>query len=351
MSWSPLNDLLPNLAVNALALDPGDTNVLYAGTGEGFFNFRSGIQGAGIFKTENAGDDWDPVGGTDQSVDFHYVNDVVVSPVSSQRVYAATRTGVFRSLNAGGMWAQVLVSNAANGNYGCTDLAIRANGSADVLFAACGAGASDLQPPPQGHIWRNLDAGGARRLDRRVHGGGNETDLAGDRCASQPNIVYALSATVATGAFEDGLHAVFRSTTKGDPGSWTARVRNTSPVALNRVLLNQRDGSVPNRMRLVRGNELQRARLVCQRDRRRPGAIRTGLGWRRRSIPLRRRRSELGDGFALVVDGGAAQPTGLRTWRPARPRFSPGLQRHHATNALRRQRWRNLPDGQRRGSR
>ena len=211
MSWSPLNDLLPNLAVNALALDPGDTNVLYAGTGEGFFT-EGRHSGRRVFQTESAGADWDPIGGTDQSVDFHYVNDVVVSPASSQRVYAATRTGVFRSLNAGGLWAQVLVSNAANGNYGCT-----ISQFAPTARPTCSSQPAELakrpQPPTQGHVWRNLDAGGSGAwIDVYTEAGMGRTSLA---IAAPPNqnIVYALSATVESGAFENGLHAVFRSTT------------------------------------------------------------------------------------------------------------------------------------------
>ena len=38
-SWTPLTDLaIPNIAVNSLAIDPKNPNVLYAGTGEGYFN-------------------------------------------------------------------------------------------------------------------------------------------------------------------------------------------------------------------------------------------------------------------------------------------------------------------------
>ncbi len=36
-SWRPLADLLPNIAISALAMDPSDPDVLYAGTGEGHF--------------------------------------------------------------------------------------------------------------------------------------------------------------------------------------------------------------------------------------------------------------------------------------------------------------------------
>jgi hypothetical protein len=37
-SWIAIADLLPNIAVNSLAIDPSDTDVIYAGTGEGYFN-------------------------------------------------------------------------------------------------------------------------------------------------------------------------------------------------------------------------------------------------------------------------------------------------------------------------
>ena len=40
-SWRPLNDLMANLAIGSLAMDPTDSNTLYAGTGEGYFNSDS----------------------------------------------------------------------------------------------------------------------------------------------------------------------------------------------------------------------------------------------------------------------------------------------------------------------
>ena len=52
---------------------------------------------------------------------------------------------------------------------------------------------------------------------------------------SNPLIVYALSASIAPGDFEQGLHAVFQSTDGG--ATWSARVRNTDPTKLNTVLL------------------------------------------------------------------------------------------------------------------
>ena len=37
-SWFPLADFMANLAVSSMAIDPTNPNILYAGTGEGYFN-------------------------------------------------------------------------------------------------------------------------------------------------------------------------------------------------------------------------------------------------------------------------------------------------------------------------
>ena len=49
-SWQPVDDLMANLAVTSVAIDPTNPDVMYAGTGEGFFNLDA-IRGAGIFRT------------------------------------------------------------------------------------------------------------------------------------------------------------------------------------------------------------------------------------------------------------------------------------------------------------
>jgi hypothetical protein len=50
-------------------------------------------------------------------------------------------------------------------------------------------------------------------------------------------VIYAVAATIAGGTFLNGLHAVFRSTSSGNPNTWTAQARNTHPTKLNTVLL------------------------------------------------------------------------------------------------------------------
>src|SRR5262245_54209130 len=63
-SWTALDDFLPNLAVGAIALDPSNPNVIYVGTGEGFYPVASPtveaifLRGLGIFKSLDGGATW-----------------------------------------------------------------------------------------------------------------------------------------------------------------------------------------------------------------------------------------------------------------------------------------------------
>jgi len=221
-SWRPLADLVANLAVNALAMDRSDPNVLYAGTGEGFFNFDA-IRGAGIFKTVDGGATWTRLASA-ATADFHYVNDIVVSPTDGRRVYAATRTGVWRSIDSGASWTRTL-DPAVTG--GCLDLVIRSDQTTDYLFASCGTFA-------QAKVYRNTDASSAGAWTEVLNDPGmGRTSLA--LAPSNQNIIYAASANPAT-SNQPGLHAIFRSTASGDPNTWTAQVRKTDANKLNTVL-------------------------------------------------------------------------------------------------------------------
>ena len=227
-SWLPLNDFLANIAVTCLAIDPSNPNTIYAGTGEGYFN-ADGVRGAGIFKTIDAGAHWTRLASTISNADFFFVNDIVVSPANSQHVYAATRTGVLRSLDGGSTWTVAIVSNVANGANGAMDLVMRSDQATDYIFAAVGTFS-------RSHIFRNTDAGGAGTWNDVY----SETNMGRTSLAIAPsnqNIIYAMATSLGPGTFTDGLLGVFRSNSSGDAGSWNTQVRNTSPNVQDTLLL------------------------------------------------------------------------------------------------------------------
>lgn len=223
-SWIPVGDQLSNLAVTALAFDPTSTGTLYAGTGEGVFN-SDAIRGLGVYKSTNGGTTWTSLAAT-RNANFHYVNDLVISARDRNRLYAATRTGVWRTTNGGSTWTRILNPGVTDG---CFDLAIRTDKPNDVVFAACGSISA-------GTVHRNVKAEStATWVPVLRESGMGRTSLS--IAPSNQNVVYALATSLAAGDYQLGLHAVFRSIAGGNPGSWTAQVRNTSGTKLNTLLL------------------------------------------------------------------------------------------------------------------
>ena len=226
-SWDQLTDLLlPNIAVNALAIDSRDPDTLYAGTGEGFFNI-DGVRGAGIFKTTDGGKRWRQLAST-TGPDFFRVNDLVISPRDSRRLYAATRSGVWRSLDSGATWTRILDGTSV---LGCFDLAVQ-EGTQGFVFASCGS----FVYGAQSGVHRVLDDGGTSAW-QQVY---TETNIGRVSLAIAPSnqdVVYALAAEAGPGTYQDGLRGVFRSTAAGALGTWTTQVRNNDSKKLNTLLL------------------------------------------------------------------------------------------------------------------
>jgi photosystem II stability/assembly factor-like uncharacterized protein len=231
-SWTPLADLISNIAVNSMAIHPQDPEVLYVGTGEGYFReiVRGTwlpLRGGGIFKTEDGGATWSQLPST-QGPDFHWVNDLIVSPRNPSRLYAATRDGVHISEDEGRNWTRFLDPQV---NGGCLDLALRTDLNVDWLFASCGT--FETATVYRRKMTRNGEWEAV--LSEPAMG---RTSLA--IAPSDQSVIYALSASLQPGPeghFEDALHAVYRSTAGGSPGTWTRQVDNTDSEKLNTLLL------------------------------------------------------------------------------------------------------------------
>jgi photosystem II stability/assembly factor-like uncharacterized protein len=224
--WDAIGDDLVNLAVNSMVMDPRDHNVLYAGTGEGYFREEvrgTGLplRGNGIFMTRDGGSSWQQLAST-TSADFQYVNDLGISVHDSQRIYAATRTGVWRSTDAGQNWTRVVATSVKGG---CLDVAMRVDTSGDTMFASCGTF-------EQATVYRATNA----ELDVAWTSVLSETNMGRTTLAiapSRPSTIYALAAS----NIDQTLLAVYRSDSNGDPGTWTARVRGDSSDTLSTLLL------------------------------------------------------------------------------------------------------------------
>lgn len=105
-SWNSLTDHFPNLATNCIVMAPSNHNILYIGTGEGYGNVAA-VQGNGIFRSIDKGQNWEQIGSTINNEDFFWVNNIIIDRNNADILLAATNTGIFKSPDAGETWIKV----------------------------------------------------------------------------------------------------------------------------------------------------------------------------------------------------------------------------------------------------
>ena len=149
---------LHNISTLAQDTRPGKTNVWYAGTGEFRGNSASGggapYRGDGIYKSIDGANSWTLLESTSTSTpqffdqDMDYVWRIVVdaSNETEDEVYAAVYSGIYRSVDGGESWQEVL--GGRGGQHFYTDVVISSTG---VLYAALS------NPGDNAGVWRSED--------------------------------------------------------------------------------------------------------------------------------------------------------------------------------------------------
>lgn len=106
-TWTPVNDYFSNLAIADIAQHPGNSNIMYFCTGEGYFNIDA-VGGNGVFKSTDHGVTWSQLASTAG----WSANRVVVD--ASGNVYVGTAqagnavaSGLQRSTDGGNTWTVI----------------------------------------------------------------------------------------------------------------------------------------------------------------------------------------------------------------------------------------------------
>jgi photosystem II stability/assembly factor-like uncharacterized protein len=147
-SWNPTS---LTQAVTALAIDPDDPSILYAGT-----------QNSGLFKSVDGGNSWAASTlGLSDSPSIPSIVRVIVAPGS---IYAATRSGIAKSVDSGVSWAYVAPSVLRSGTAVYIDrsdpnlqlFATQYFCFPNFLFGGCGSNG--------GGLYRSTDGGMTLKL-------------------------------------------------------------------------------------------------------------------------------------------------------------------------------------------
>ena len=201
-NWLPLFDDQPTLSIGAVAVDPSNPQVVYAGTGE--VNPGGGsvaYGGAGLFRSQDQGLTWESLGLENTGA----IGRIRVDPTNSDHIFVAAmgqlwgtnaERGVYRTTNGGQTWERVLFIDAMTG---CVDLIMRPD-DPDVLLAAMwerirqpeyydygGSGCAVYRTTDGGENW-SLVGGG---LPSPSNSGGR---IGLSLCAGQPQVMHAIYA-------------------------------------------------------------------------------------------------------------------------------------------------------------
>jgi photosystem II stability/assembly factor-like uncharacterized protein len=155
-SWTALSDFIANLAVTSIVIDPTNTNILYAATGEGFGNI-DGLPGVGIFKTTDAGVTWNQLINTSN---WQHCNRLAISPSNHNILFAVGDDPlqfwgqIYKSTDGGNTWTVNYVANQNSEEF--VDIKICPLNS-NLMLAGCYIGA--YLSTNGGATWRWLATG------------------------------------------------------------------------------------------------------------------------------------------------------------------------------------------------
>ena len=107
-TWTPIFEKYGAYSIGCIVMDPGNTNVLWAGTGENNSQRALGY-GDGVYKTEDGGKSWKNMG----LKSSRQIGEILVDPRNSNVVYVAAEgsvwgpggeRGLYKTTDGGKTW-------------------------------------------------------------------------------------------------------------------------------------------------------------------------------------------------------------------------------------------------------
>jgi photosystem II stability/assembly factor-like uncharacterized protein len=198
-TWEPIFDKQASTSIGDIALAPSNHDIIWVGTGEANI-FRSSQAGIGIYKSTDAGKNWQPMG----LAETYTIARIVIHPQNPDVVYVAAgghewtenaERGVYRTSDGGKTWEKILFVNQKTG---AMDLAMDPS-DPNTLYAATWQRIRFKWNDPRNFpdysgtsIYKTTDGG---KTWKPIVNGLMEAKFRGrigiDICRSKPNVLYA----------------------------------------------------------------------------------------------------------------------------------------------------------------
>lgn len=168
-NWTNLMPDVPITQVQSLAVAQSNPQVLYAGTGESYWNIDT-LNGNGMYKSVDGGATWTQLASTLDDYRFNNVSRIIVDPNDPDLVLASTTVGttkvslqptshIFRSTDGGTNWTEVHQETGTNSIDGPRILQLLADpNNFDIQYATV-FGAGVLKSTDRGLTWNYVNNG------------------------------------------------------------------------------------------------------------------------------------------------------------------------------------------------
>jgi photosystem II stability/assembly factor-like uncharacterized protein len=219
-TFRPMFDAQPVQSIGAVAVDPSNPQIVWAGTGESWVRNSVSV-GDGVYRSTDGGENWTNTG----LKDSEHVAKILIDPRNGNHVLACATGhlwndsdagGVFKTSDGGKTWNKVLAG--ANASTGCAMLSASAQ-EPDTIYAAMwdfrrqawtfrsgGPGSGLFKSTDGGDHWTELTPSSANGLPEKPYG-----RIALAVAPSKPQTVYAM--------IESAHSALYRSDDGGQ--RWT----------------------------------------------------------------------------------------------------------------------------------
>jgi photosystem II stability/assembly factor-like uncharacterized protein len=210
-AWSFIDTGFPVLSVSALAIDPLHPDTMYLGTGEisryvrpliGVVGARSSY-GLGILRSTDGGSTWDTTGLSWSFAAVTAIQKIIINPLNTSTIFAATSEGVYKSTDAGGSWT------LSNPVLMAMDVVISSSDTT-ILISSHG----NLNSSPNPGLYMSFDAGGSWS---KIDGGLPASNFGRTALAISPSNPSYVYAGISNGATSTAI-GLYRSTNGG--GNW-----------------------------------------------------------------------------------------------------------------------------------
>lgn len=110
-TWSSNTDLLPSISISDIAIDPTNTQIMYLATGDKYgiyWQYETwGQYSAGVLKSTDGGATWNPTGLSYALSNVAVIQRLIIDPSNTNTLYAATHAGIFKSTDAAVSWNNI----------------------------------------------------------------------------------------------------------------------------------------------------------------------------------------------------------------------------------------------------